>query len=322
MSELISIVVPVYNVEKYLEECINSILLQSYEHFELLLIDDGSTDQSGHICDNYVNRDNRVIVFHKENGGLSDARNYGRKHCNGKYITYIDSDDTISKDYLKLLYESIVEYDADIVQGRMIKNKNLLDKKVGKVEIFTNIMALKSLFLKKSIYVSSCAKLYKTEVIHNIDFPKGKINEDALTTYKFLYNSKKVISIPYNIYWHRMREGSIMHSKYNSNRLYILNVPNFISQYIGKDSKVLEEELEYYDFRLNISAYNALMLETRRNEYLEEKNKIKNRLLSSNRNNQYMQLKYHAILFIMKLSEKKYILLLKIQLKWRHNRHE
>ena len=118
MEELISVVVPVYNVEKYIDKCINSIINQTYKNLEIILVDDGSPDNCGNICDEYAKKDNRIIVIHKENGGLSDARNTGIEVSKGKYITFIDSDDYISDNYVSFLYNLIIEYKADISIGK------------------------------------------------------------------------------------------------------------------------------------------------------------------------------------------------------------
>lgn len=110
----ISIIVPVYNVEQYITRCIESITSQTYRNIEILLIDDGSTDNSGNICDEYQKKDSRVMTFHKTNGGLSDARNYGIKHASGQYLCFVDSDDYISKHMVEILYNNLIKYSADI----------------------------------------------------------------------------------------------------------------------------------------------------------------------------------------------------------------
>lgn len=112
--ELVSIIVPVYNVEKYLKECIESIINQSFSNLEIILVDDGSTDESGNICDDFLNKDKRIKVFHKTNGGLSDARNYGINNSSGKYITFVDSDDLISPIFIDVLYNAIKQYDTHL----------------------------------------------------------------------------------------------------------------------------------------------------------------------------------------------------------------
>ena len=113
-QDLISIVVPIYNVEKYLEKCINSIIIQTYKNIEIILVNDGSTDSSGKICDIYLKIDKRIKVVHKKNGGLSDARNVGIENAKGKYIAFIDSDDFLDSDFIEILYNLIIEYNADV----------------------------------------------------------------------------------------------------------------------------------------------------------------------------------------------------------------
>lgn len=124
MEELISVIVPVYNVEKYVEKCVESIINQTYKNIEIILVDDGSTDNSGKIIDNISLKDNRIKVIHKENGGLSDARNAGLDICNGKYIGFVDSDDSIHKKMYEILYKNIKEYSANISICRIEKNRN------------------------------------------------------------------------------------------------------------------------------------------------------------------------------------------------------
>ena len=114
MLETISIIIPIYNVESYLRKCLDSIMEQSFSYFELLLINDGSTDSSGQICQEYVEKDDRIRYFEKENGGVSSARNFGIKHSRGEYITFIDSDDWVDSDYLEVLYTTLLEEGADI----------------------------------------------------------------------------------------------------------------------------------------------------------------------------------------------------------------
>ncbi len=189
-NELITIIVPVYNVEKYLCKCIDSVLIQTYKNFELVIIDDGSTDNSGNICDTYKNKDNRIRVIHKENGGLSDARNFGIENAHGKYITFIDSDDYLKNTYIEYLYKLIKEFNTDISicaytvftdTGKCIDyGKGYKREKLDKIETF------KRMLNEEGFSVSSCAKLYKTTLFNDIRYPKGKLCEDNGTTYKLI----------------------------------------------------------------------------------------------------------------------------------------
>lgn len=195
--QLISIVVPVYNVEAYAEQCIESILNQSYKNLQIILVDDGSTDRSGEICDFYRQRDSRIEVIHKKNGGLSDARNTGIKFVKAKYVTFADSDDILHEDYVDFLYKQLIEFDADIAICRYKRFTNIeetkeVEKKV-KTVVFNSVEALKNLLYTPEIIPQSAyAKMYRTKLFEDIEYPVGKINEDIGTTYKLFYKAQRI----------------------------------------------------------------------------------------------------------------------------------
>lgn len=211
-GELISIVVPIYNVEKYLRMCLDSIEQQTYSNIEVLLINDGSPDSSGEICQEYVARDSRFRYFEKENGGLSDARNYGIERSNGMYLTFVDSDDWLSLTYVEDLYQAAIRNDADtVVSHYTIYNES--DKNYY-VHIWDDyyektctgeelVLELPSLELNGYIYITSWGILFKKELFNNIRFPKGKVIEDSRTNYKLFFRSNKVAYIHKEIYYHR-----------------------------------------------------------------------------------------------------------------------
>lgn len=181
---MISVIVPVYNVEKYLARCINSILAQSYREFELLLIDDGSTDSSGITCDQYIGKDERVRVFHKENGGLSDARNYGLDRMQGSYVTFVDSDDYIGPDCLKKLHEMAVYQGMDITAVSMHDTYSTGEDFVlsdDRRAAYSRNEAYREMLAGKGIGVMACGKLFKAQLFDGIRFPKGKVYEDLAT---------------------------------------------------------------------------------------------------------------------------------------------
>ena len=182
LKELITIVVPIYNVEEYLNKCIETILCQTYENIEILLIDDGSTDNCGNICDLYAKKDSRVKVIHKENGGLSDARNTGIEAANGKYICFIDSDDYISPIFIETLYNLCKENNTKISQcsfNIVYDNNGKSEEAEQEVNIYTSEEMVKNLYNEKYVEtVIVCDKLYDITLFKNIKFPKGKINED------------------------------------------------------------------------------------------------------------------------------------------------
>ncbi len=206
---LISVIVPVYRVELYLDRCIQSVLRQTYTKFELLLIDDGSPDNCGTICDDYAKRDIRIRVIHQENMGLSEARNNGLKIAKGDYITFLDSDDFWHCDYLNVMMKAIQKYDADIVQCSYEtgtgNNFSIIDKK-GKEIIFNTQEALGDYRYK----VSAWAKIYHRKVMNGVIFPKKLINEDDATYYRFAYNANRIVLIPDCLYYYFKSPQSIM----------------------------------------------------------------------------------------------------------------
>lgn len=227
MQELISVIVPVYNVEDYIRRCIDSILNQSYKNFELLLIDDGSPDRCGDICDNYATRDNRVRVIHKINGGLSDARNVGIDIAKGSYLTFIDSDDWVHVDYIRSMYELAINRKAEIAVCGFIKTSTEVKQdSSSEVRIleFSNVEALQHLTGKLYVpLVVTWGKLYKANLFRNIRFPVGKIHEDEFTTYKLLYVANKVVYTPQVLLYYWQRSDSIMGSGFKlKNRLHAM----------------------------------------------------------------------------------------------------
>ena len=240
---LISVIVPVYNVEDYLRKCIDSLIDQTLKDIEIILVDDGSTDKSGNICDEYVLKDNRVKVVHKENGGLSDARNTGIDIARGKYISFIDSDDWIEIQMLERLYNLAIANEADIVQGDYIK---VYDENITVRNISENIMKYNSEKILNELYRDNSIKtvvvwnkIYKRELFNNIRFPKGKLHEDEFTTYKVLHKANLIIDTNAPIYYYRQREDSIMNSDFNIKRFDRLEALKDRKEYFIKN-KLLE----------------------------------------------------------------------------------
>ena len=240
---LISIIVPVYNVEKYLRKCIESIINQTYENLEIILIDDGSTDESGEICDEVKNKDKRIIVIHKKNGGLSDARNVGIDNANGKYITFIDSDDYVEKNYIELLYNTISQYDADmsIVSHRVIYEKNNIDKSTGKVFCATKQEILKMLLYDNGIDTSAWGKLYKETLFKDVKFPVGRLFEDSATIYKLIDKSEKIAVCSKPVYNYIIRNNSISNEKFSEKKLDLILSTEEMTNYIKNKYPELEK---------------------------------------------------------------------------------
>ena len=234
-EEKISIIVAVYSIEKYIENCIKSIIKQKYKNLEILLIDDGSTDSSKDICDKYAQIDKRIKVIHKKNGGLSDARNVGMSIATGEYINFLDGDDYIYPTFYTNLYNLIKKCDADISEcdflrvneddieniEKIIEEKN--DKLVIKEEIIDGEKAINELFgTKLQPYVKKVVvwnKLYNAKILKNIQFPIGKLHEDEYTTYKILSNSKKIITTNKILHGYIQTKNSIMRREIKQKRI-------------------------------------------------------------------------------------------------------
>ena len=223
MDDLISIIVPVYNVSKYLRTCLDSIRRQSYTNIEVIMVDDGSTDGSQKTCDEYANIDERFICIHKKNGGLSDARNEGIKLASGKYGMLVDSDDYIHRDSVRLLYKNLIDTDSDMAIGnyRRVKPDEKVDldsNPENKILEFDTRGALKELceleynyFTSNHIqqFTSAWNKLYRMEILKKVPFPVGKVFEDVGTAHSFLAACKKVVYTDAILYFYLIREGSI-----------------------------------------------------------------------------------------------------------------
>lgn len=211
---MISIIVPVYKVERYLDKCVKSILTQTYKDFELILVDDGSPDNCPQMCDYYAELDNRIKVIHKQNGGLSDARNVGTSIARGEFVTYIDSDDYVSNDYLSELISLQKKNAADIVvTGIEVFDEGEIPKikKKYKVYKYTGKQALEKMLYQDTLDTSACALLLPIEIARKFPFPIGKYHEDEFTTYKYYSNVESVIVTTKKQYFYLQRKGSIMH---------------------------------------------------------------------------------------------------------------
>lgn len=220
---LISVIVPIYNVEKYLGRCIESIVNQTYKNIEIILVDDGSPDNCPEICDNWEKKDERIKVIHKENGGLSDARNAGLEIASGDYISFIDSDDYISLDFFETLLETMISENSDIVECSVVKfyEKNNFDDYYDDLSVcsFNKINGLSALISENPFHQHVWNKLYQFSLVSDIPFAVGKLNEDEFWTYQIFGRAKKVTKINKTMYYYFQRENSIMGNMYNLKRL-------------------------------------------------------------------------------------------------------
>lgn len=233
---LITVIIPVYNVEKYINRCVESVAAQTYEHLEIILVDDGSTDNSPELCDLWADKDSRVRVIHKLNGGLSDARNCGLDICKGEYITFVDSDDYIEKNMLEFLLFRLKQEKSDLALCNYLcvaDNSEYIDKNENclpvKDELISGAEAQKKLFgYMHWHYVIACSKLYKRALFENFRYPFGKLHEDLFTTHLIFEKCSRVSCVHEPLYYYYQNEKSITHT-YNIHRLDALDA--YISRF-------------------------------------------------------------------------------------------
>lgn len=322
MEKIISVIVPVYNVEDYLPKCLDSILNQTFVDFELILVDDGSTDVSGKICDEYAQLDERIKVIHQKNGGLSNARNSAVAIAKGKYYSFIDSDDWVDEHMLFEMYTQAVLNEADIViAGHFIVNLDTSIKENIKVKaqrILNRIEATSLILEDKEIHSFAWDKLYRRELFEGIQYPENRVFEDTATTYKLFNRAIRLVQMDKAYYYYLRRESSICLT------------PEF--------SKVLKRKLdnylafqERYEFTLSNQEY-AHMIDICQEKAFTQgqqllhfivKNKInKNDYHFTNifnslatmdlTNNQFLSMPIKIEHFVMKFSHKMYLIFLQL----------
>lgn len=215
---LISIIVPIYNIAEYASECIQSLINQTYKNIEIILVDDGSTDHSPAICDEFAEQDERIKVIHKRNGGLSDARNAGLDVATGEYIGFVDGDDWVDEDMYETLYHLIYEHQADIsicTHYTELPNRTKVKYKSKKTKIFSSQKAIATLIEDKIIQNYIWEKLFKRELFTELRFPVGWSFEDIALCYKIFHKARKIVLLQTPKYHYRTRPGSITNSTRN-----------------------------------------------------------------------------------------------------------
>lgn len=289
----VSIIVPVYNVSAYLEKCLTSLINQTLEDIEIIIINDGSTDDSQHIIDKYINMDKRIRSFTKENGGLGDARNYGLEMAKGEYIGFVDSDDYVDKTMFEKLYNKAIADNSDIVECDFYwcyTNKNVYDKAnyyTSKDNIITNIR------------VMVCNKIYKREIIidNQITFPVGLKYEDILFTYKILPYTNKISYIDEGLYYYVQRSDSLINNQTAKVR-DIFTILDYVEDYYKEIGKFDDYQtiIEYIHIRYLLGSSYLRILD------IKDK-KLRTEILNQNwniLNNKYPHWKKNKYLFKMK----------------------
>ncbi len=246
---MLSVIVPVYGVEQYLPPCVDSILAQTWTDFELILVDDGSPDNCGAICEEYAARDSRVRVIHRENGGLSAARNSGLKEAKGEYITFIDSDDLVSEDFLRRMLQALRASGADMASCGSLRFQEDAElwqsrpeyENAPEVTVISGREACLERFRKNEFtQISAWGKLFRSSLSEYLWFPEGRIHEDQWTIPIALFQSKQVAVVPEALYYYRVRSGSITTSPINRKSFdNILGMDHVIRFYADRGDREL-----------------------------------------------------------------------------------
>lgn len=256
MDPLVSVVIPVYNVESYLRECVTSVVKQTYTNIEIILIDDGSTDNSGTLCDSFALSDSRICVFHKKNGGLSDARNYGIRRSHGSLISFIDSDDYVSPDYIMHLYQALVKGKTAIATTSICIFHDGESPKEHKCDttafhVYDACDALEDMLYMRHLEPNAFPKIYKKELFDTIQYPVGKLYEDIATTTSLIDKAGKIAYLDEKDYYYRIRPNSIQTASFNPKKLDLLDqlsvvksivqtkYPGAIGAYYSKEQSAL-----------------------------------------------------------------------------------
>lgn len=280
------IIVPVYNVSKYLNKCIDSLLNQTNKNFIIALVDDGSTDDSGLICDHYARKYPDIVkVYHKKNGGLSDARNYGVKNTDSDYILFVDSDDYVGIDFVNDFYQALTRYKADMVVSPLVRvfpdGKTILNSLDNDL-VMEKYEALEVMSYEKKFGCYAVSKMIKRDLVEKYPFPSGKLYEDSYTVYKYIIDSNRVICLKSSSYYYLQREGSIQRRDFNRNHLDLIYASKeMFSTLSNKDMQknVIDASL-YKLFR----ACHITLLHSVRSGYYDEVFKIVNDTLMPHMN--------------------------------------
>lgn len=262
IQPLISVIIPIYNVEPYLKRAVDSVLSQTYTHLEVILVDDGSPDGCGVICDEYKEKDKRVVVIHKQNGGLSDARNAGLEKANGEYIAFLDSDDFIAPFFISTLYYELIRTESDVafsmyqvVEGEnsahFVEPPKDLEWENKNCFIYNRKELLTYMYDANhpdaTYFIVSWNKLYKAELWEGIRFPKGKIHEDEATTYKIFHKCKKGVYIKNDMHGYFSAPSSITRDRFNRKRLQWMEALTDRIQFF--EEQTIEPDLAFYAIR-------------------------------------------------------------------------
>lgn len=240
--DIISVIIPVYNIEAYLASCLDSVLNQTYKNLEIILVDDGSTDSSGKICDDYAQKDSRIVVYHQENGGVSSARNHGILEATGNYVSFVDGDDIIAPEMYEVLYNNMINYSADIsscgIAQRQIDGE-MTTFADNSLNTFNKEDLIKGFFdnsiIKETMY-GPCHKLFRTQFLKHHTFNENyAIGEDLLFMFECIENSSKIVLDNRPMYFYLKRPGSATTSFFSEKRLHYISVADILLERCKKN---------------------------------------------------------------------------------------
>ena len=259
MSKKVSIIVPIYNVEKYIHECIDSLIGQTYSDVEIILVDDASPDGCPAICDEYAQKDERIRVIHKPNGGLSDARNAGIEIASGDYLIFVDSDDYIVSDMVEQLIYMAEESGADIAACGYSGDESGLSHEIErKFSVATSAEALKYILIEKKINTSASTKLFARELFCEVRFPVGKIYEDYATIYKALHLAKKIAYTEVCKYYYRPNPTGITGRKFYNKQLQYFEISQEVMEFVKREHPKYKKHVNNRAERMAISFYKSV----------------------------------------------------------------
>ena len=262
-KSLVSIIVPIFNVEAYLDRCVENLVNQTYKNLEIILVDDGSPDGCPHKCEDWARKDSRIKVIHKENGGLSDARNAGMNIATGEYISFIDSDDYVALDFCETMLLVIKKENSDIVECGVVKfyEDGRFEEHSDDLAVatFETESALSGLISENPFHQHVWNKIYKTQLVKDIPYAVGKLNEDEFWTYQVFGRAKKVSKINKTMYYYFQRSSSIMGENYSIRRLDVLEGKTNRQKYIQKEYPALALQAKIDLYNSCIFAYQNVL---------------------------------------------------------------
>lgn len=315
----VSIIVPIYKVPDYLERCVYSLTAQTHKDLEILLVDDGSPDECPGICDRLAKEDSRIRVIHKENGGLSSARNAGIAQATGDYLAFVDSDDFVTKTYIEDLLSACESSGVKLAACGYVEYYSE-EKQIihcgSNSYVTTGEAAVKDIFtMKNDIHVVAWNKLYAKELFtgNQILYPQGMLHEDVFTTYRFCAAAEKVAYINKPNYYYVQRQGSIIGQSFNPKRLQLLDAVESIKPFVAENAPTFDTEYRYYVFLNYLTILNAMadsnyqdrdLFKRMQNMIFEIAPQIKK--------NPYFSKKYRLVLLLLKLDMRSFYFVRKL----------